>query len=213
MSDIRFDTQWAHADFDLIVAPYAIPQPEPQTNYVEIPGRDGALDLTEALGIVRYNDRVFPLTVYALAPFDAKVSTFAAYVHGRSRALIFDRDPLYYYDGRVTITGVEKNPGYCVIELECRTRPYKYHQSVTAVTQAVTNTAAITLVNDRMPVIPTITLTAEMTIEYVIGGVTYSKALSTGTHRVSSLVLSEGNTVVNATGTGTITFAYREGAL
>ena len=101
MSDIRFDTKWAHLDFGLIVAPYAIPQPEPQTTYVEIPGRDGALDLTEALGTVRFHDRTIPLTMYALAPFDSTVSAFASYVQGRSRKLIFDRDPHYYYDGRV----------------------------------------------------------------------------------------------------------------
>lgn len=213
MSDIRFDTKWAHADFGLIVAPYAIPQPEPQTNYIEIPGRDGALDLTEALGTVRFNDRTVPLIMYALAPFDSTVSLLAAYVHGRSRQIIFDRDPHYYYEGRVVITSVEKNEGYCAIELECRTRPYKYHQAMTTASQSVAGTAAITLTNDRMPVIPEVTVTAEMTIGYVIGGTTYTKTLAVGTHRVSSLVLFEGSTVVNVTGTGTITFSYREGAL
>ena len=38
MSDIRFGTKWAHADYGLIVASYAIPMPESQTNFVEIPG-------------------------------------------------------------------------------------------------------------------------------------------------------------------------------
>ena len=65
MSDIRFGTKWAHADYGLIVAPYAIPMPEPQMNFVEIPGRDGALDLSEAFGTVRYTDRIIPLTLYA----------------------------------------------------------------------------------------------------------------------------------------------------
>ena len=53
MSDIRFGTKWARADYGLIVAPYSIPMPEPQTHFVEIPGRDGALELSEAFGTVR----------------------------------------------------------------------------------------------------------------------------------------------------------------
>ena len=79
MSDIRFGTKWARADYGLIVAPYSIPMPEPQTNFVEIPGRDGALDLSEAFGTVRYADRIIPLTLYARAPFDTLIS---ALVHG-----------------------------------------------------------------------------------------------------------------------------------
>ena len=85
MSDIRFGTKWAHADYGLIVAPYAIPMPEPQTNFVEIPGRDGALDLSEAFGSVRYADRTIPLTLYVRAPFDT---------------LVFRRNDTYVYDRR-----------------------------------------------------------------------------------------------------------------
>ena len=80
MSDIRFGTKWAHADYGLIVAPYAIPMPEPQTNFVEIPGRDGALDLSEAFGTVRYADRVIPLTLYARAPFDVLIGEVRRYL-------------------------------------------------------------------------------------------------------------------------------------
>ena len=113
MSDIRFGTKWAHADYGLIVAPYAIPMPEPQTNFVEIPGRDGTLDLSEAFGTIRYADRVIPLTLYARAPFDVLISSLAADVHGRRMNVIFDRDPTYYYDARMTIEDVERHWGYC----------------------------------------------------------------------------------------------------
>ena len=125
MSDIRFGTKWAHANYGLIVAPYAIPMPEPQTNFVEIPGRDGALDLSEAFGTVRYADRIIELTLYARAPFDSLVSAFAADVHGRRMIVIFDRDPAYYYDARITIEDVERHWGYCELSLECRAKPYK----------------------------------------------------------------------------------------
>ncbi len=213
MSDIRFGTKWAHADYGLIVAPYAIPMPEPQTSFVEIPGRDGALDLSEAFGTVRYTDRVLPLTLYARAPFDTAVSTFAADVHGRRMNVIFDRDPTFYYDGRITIEDVEKHVGYCELSLKCKAKPYKLEQFETSITVLPTDSASITLTNTRMPVVPSITVSDEMTLAFTIDGKDYTVSLATGTHIVPSLVLIEGDTGIGITGTGSITFTYRKGAL
>ena len=213
MSDIRFGTTWARADYGLIVAPYAIPMPEPQMNFVEIPGRDGALDLSEAFGTVRYADRIIPLTMYARAPFDTLISSFAADVHGRRMNLIFDRDPTYYYDARVTVEDVEHHAGYCELSLECRARPYKMEHFETTITVLPTGSATVTLTNTRMPVVPTITVSAEMTLTFTLSGTNYSVNLSAGTHVIPSLVLLEGDTAIEITGTGRITFTYRKGAL
>jgi len=213
VSDIRFGTKWAHADYGLIVAPYAIPMPEPQTNFVEIPGRDGALDLSEAFGTVRYTDRIIPLTLYARAPFDTTVSALAADIHGRRMNVIFDRDPTYYYDARIMIEDVERHWGYCELSLECRTKPYKLEQFETAITVLPTGNATVTLTNTRMPVVPTITISAEMTLAFTINGKGYSVILPAGTHTVPPLVLMEGNTGIGITGTGSATFVYRKGAL
>lgn len=213
MSDIRFGTKWARADYGLIVAPYAIPMPEPQMNYVEIPGRDGALDLSEAFGTVRYADRVIELTLYARAPFDSLVSTFAADVHGRRMNMIFDRDPTFYYDARMTIEDVERHWGYCEMSLECRVKPHKLEHFETAITVLPAGSATVTLTNTRMPVVPTITVSAEMTLTFTIAEKDYTVNLSVGTHVIPSLVLTEGDTVIGITGTGRITFTYRKGAL
>ena len=213
MSDIRFGTKWARADYGLIVAPYAIPMPEPQTSFVEIPGRDGALDLSEAFGTVRYADRVIPLTLYARTPFDAAISAFAADVHGRRMNMIFDRDPTYYYDARITLEDVEKHAGYCELSLKCRAKPYKLEHFETTITVLPTGTATVTMSNTRMPVVPMISVSADMTIEFTIGGLVYTINLTAGAHVVPSLVLIEGDTEVEITGTGLITFTYRKGAL
>ena len=213
MSDIRFGTKWARADYGLIVAPYAIPMPEPQTNFVEIPGRDGALDLSEAFGTVRYTDRIIPLTLYARAPFDSLISAFAADVHGRRMNVIFDRDPTYYYDARVTLEDVERHAGYCELSLKCRTKPYKMEHYETTITVLPTGSATVTLTNTRMPVVSTITVSAEMTLTFTLTGKDYIVNLSVGTHVIPSLVLMEGDTEIGITGTGSITFTYRKGAL
>ena len=213
MSDIRFGTKWARADYGLIVAPYAIPMPEPQTNFVEIPGRDGALDLSEAFGAVRYTDRIIPLTLYARAPFDATLSAFAADVHGRRMSVIFDRDPTYYYDARVTVEDVERHAGYCELSLKCRAKPYKLEHFETTITVLPAGSATATLTNARKPVVPTITVSAGMTLTFTIAGVVYTINLTVGTHVVPSLVLMEGDTKIEITGTGRVTFTYRKGAL
>ena len=213
MSDIRFGTKWTRADYGLIVAPYAIPMPEPQTNFVEIPGRDGALDLSEAFGTVRYADRIIPLTMYARAPFDSMISAFAAEVHGRRINVIFDRDPTFYYDARFTLEDVERHAGYCELSLKCRARPYKLEHFETTITVLPTGSATVTLTNSRMPVVPTITVSAEMALAFTIDGKDYSVTLPAGTHTVPALVLSEGDTKIGITGTGRITFTYRKGAL
>jgi len=213
VSDIRFGTKWARADYGLIVASYAISMPEPQTNFVEIPGRDGALDLSEAFGSVRYADRVIPLTLYVRAPFDTLISTFAADVHGRRMNVIFDRDTTYYYDARIKLEDVERHAGYCELSLECRAKPYKLEHFETTITVLPTASATITLSNTRMPVVPTITVSAEMMLEFTIAGVVYTINLAAGSHVVPSLVLLEGDTQIGIMGTGSITFTYRKGAL
>lgn len=213
MSDIRFGTKWAHADYGLIVAPYAIPMPEPQTNFVEIPGRDGALDLSEAFGTVRYADRIIPLTLHARAPFDALISAVAADVHGRRMNMIFDRDPTYYYDARITLEDVERHAGYCELSLECRAKPYKLEHFETTITVLPTGIASVTLTNTRMPVVPSITVSAEMTLTYTLNEKEYTVNLAAGSHIIPSLVLIESDTTIGITGTGRITFTYRKGAL
>jgi hypothetical protein len=92
-------------------------------------------------------------------------------------------------------------------------KPYKLEQFETAITVLPTGTATVTLTNTRMPVVPTITTSAEMTLTITIAGVVYTINLAAGSHVVPLLVLTEGDTEIGITGTGSITFTYRKGAL
>ncbi|MPN61116.1 hypothetical protein SDC9_208850 [bioreactor metagenome] len=127
--------------------------------------------------------------------------------------VIFDRDPTFYYDGRITIEDVEKHVGYCELSLKCKARPYKLEQFETTITVLPAGSASVTLSNTRMPVVPSITVSAEMTLSFTITGKSYTVNLSVGTHVIPSLVLAEGDTVIGIIGTGRITFTYRKGAL
>lgn len=81
-------------------------------------------------------------------PFDVLISSLAADVHGRRMNVIFDRDPTYYYDARMTIEDVERHWGYCELSLECRVKPYKLEQFETAITVLPTGIATVTLLKN-----------------------------------------------------------------
>ncbi|MPN03211.1 hypothetical protein SDC9_150437 [bioreactor metagenome] len=125
----------------------------------------------------------------------------------------FDRDPTYYYDARITLEDVERHAGYGELSLECRAKPYKLEHFETTITVLPTGSASVMLTNTRMPVVPSITVSAEMTLAFTLSGKDYTINLATGTHIIPSLVLIEGDTEIAITGTGRITFTYRKGAL
>ena len=100
-----------------------------------------------------------------------------------------------------------KRTGEIVIEVDAE--PYKYKVAETMVTQAVTGAAEIVLTNSKKSVVPEITTTAAMTIAF--DG--FTAAVQAGTFRLPELQLKEGQNRVAVTGTGTITFVYREGSL
>ena len=211
MSYILFGNKNTKSDYGFIVAPYIIPMPAVQTSFVDIPGHDGMLDLTEGFGLVRYSNRAIALTLYAVAPYEQMVSVFVNDVHGERMKLTFDRDASFFYVGRVSVGGIEKHDGYCTITVNVNAEPYKYKQAETAVTR--TGSGSVTLTNLRMTVVPEVTASAEATLVYQCGGIPTTTVVSAGTHFVPTLLLEAGSKTVQITTTGEVVFAYREGAL
>jgi hypothetical protein len=79
----------------------------------------------------------------------------------------------------------------------------------TVVSRAVTGSASIALESVRRPVTPSITVSAEMTISFSGDSAT----LPVGTYTLPDLILTDIPTTVTVTGTGTITFKWRDGDL
>ena len=211
MSHILFGTTNTKT-YGLIVAPYEIPMPLPRTDYVEIPGKDGSLDLSEAFGRILYTDRLIPITLYAVGAYDANVSAFVNAVHGKRKQITFSKDPTYYYNGRVSVVSLTKQDGYCEIGLEITAEPYKLAQTETSVSRSGNGT--VTLKNGRMAVVPTITNTKEATITFIYQGASVQATLAAGTHTVPTLVLGENETKsVTVASTGKTTFKFRKGAI
>lgn len=210
MKQITFGNLKSYDDLYLILASKEIGSPKEKKNTIAIEGADGELDLTEFFGSVKYDNRTLKFSFSSMAyPFADHYSMVLNALHGQKVHIVLDEDPNWYYVGRLSVSPYtsDKNIGKIDIEADCE--PYKYKQNETVVTEAVSGSKTIILPNSRKRVIPTIKTTAAMEIAF--GGRTYQA--KAGTFIYPALELVEGDNEVTVTGTGTITFTYREGGL
>ena len=206
----------SYHDLHLIQAAVDVQPAEPKLNFIDIPGADGAKDFSESpAGRVVYNTREITWT-FKLYPGDHwadKYRQVSNALNGRSCKITLDDDPDYYYVGRVAVDKHAADGILHTITVVATCQPYKLKQTVTElVADLTTSNRSITLLNDRKPIVPTITVTAGTTLQWNGNAI----SLSAGTHRVLDIMLVEGVNVLQAkttTGTGTITISYQEGAL
>ena len=64
-----------------------------------------------------------------------------------------------------------------------------------------------------MPVVPILTATAETALSWSVGTDVFKKTVSSGTWEFPELELQAGRNTISVTGSGTVTFRYREGRL
>lgn len=212
MSYILFGNKNTHTDYGLIVAPYEIPMPTAQTNFVPVPGRDGSLDLTEAFDAIRFNGRIIPIKLYATGNYDGRVSTFVNAVHGKRMQVVFSKDATHYYMGRVDVTSISKRDGYCKIAVTITAEPFKLDIQETAVT--VTGNGTAILRNTRMPVVPFVSNTEQATLTFTASGNTVRLQMSPGGHLNGQMYLPGDETrSVTVESTGTTVFTFRKGSL
>lgn len=216
MNQLQFDDVRSYDDWDIYLSSYEIGDAEPKENYIDIPAGDGSIDLTEALtGEVSYENRSFTATLTLKPPrsdWMALLDEIRAYLNGRVRTLIEPDDTEHYYIGRFK-TSFNKDGVLGILTVTGTVEPYKYKNNPTVrnVTLQENGTSNITLKNSRKRVIPTITTSAQVTIK--MGNVT--RVIVAGTHRLTNIILTEGDNLLTITGTQgtTIKFEYQEGAL
>lgn len=201
-------------DLNLILAPFVLPPAQPKINLLEIEGMDGSLDLTEANGEVKYNDRELKFTFTVFLPdeltFEERQTAVSNALNGKRCKITLDKDCDYYFTGRCSVNEYLCDRRLCQIVITAKVAPYKLLQNETVESFALSNTEqSIVLVNRRKAVVPVITVTDAATITF--GGVT--KQLTAGSYKVLDFQLKPGNNAFTVSGTGTITFTYQEGDL
>lgn len=212
MKGVKFGSYHSYSDFSLILSQKKIGTPSIKTDVIDIPGGDGVLDLTDFFGEVKYNNRPLSFDFTTKVRQEQFLELFSRVqdaLHGQKMDIILDEDMEWYYVGRITVSEwkADKNIGKLTIDCDCE--PYKLKLADTAVSYAVSGSQEITLTNSRKRVVPTITVDAEMSISFG----TYSGTFSAGTFRIPELELIEGDNTVTVSGTGNISFTYREGGL
>lgn len=230
---ITFGTKNTWDDWHLI--PTSRPvfnPPSVKTNLIEIPGGDGALDLTTALaGRPLYKNRTGSIEFYVDNDFrdwTVLYSEIMVYLHGQKMRAVLEDDPSYYYEGRFAINAWKSNKERSSLVIDYDVNPYKkdilgtdeewiwdtfnfetgiirYYKDL-----PVSGSLSVTVIVDMMPVSPTITTSATgMTVTF--DGETYN--LAKGVNHVPEIVLPQGSNVLVFTGSGTVTIGQTGGRL
>lgn len=124
----------SHRDLNLIQQTVEVDPAEPKLNLVEIPGADGAVDMTEQpAGRVTYNTRKITWT-FALYPgenWDSKHRQVSNALNGRRCNITLDSDPAYYYQGRLSVSKHKVDGVLRQITVVAICQPYKLKQRPT----------------------------------------------------------------------------------
>lgn len=219
---VTFGNVHSFRGLDLILSGVEISPAAPKTTYIELPGGDGAIDLSEAFGEVKFSDRNISL-VFAMNPasglseaaWEEKKTEVSNVLNGLACKIILDKDPDYYWDGRCTVDTYKSQKHLRQFVVSARVRPYKnkLYETVMPVSLGVIGGASVTknikLMNSRKSVCPLITCTGETSI--VFNGNRYT--LSAGTHKVLNIRLLHGENRLTLSGYGTVRFTYQEADL
>lgn len=212
-----------------------ISPPEPKTEYVELPGTDGHLDLTESLtGEVVFNTRTISMKFHVIQnnkEWPKVYSDILDFLHGRTMKIVMDDDLDYYYVGRITVEAWSSNPNRSELQMKAVAEPYKMERSSSMEDwewdpfnfeigvireykdMEVNGSLSLNITGSRKPVIPSFTVVSDdgsgMTMWYA--GEEYH--LSDGLNHVVNIRIKEGTYNFVFIGTGTVSVDYRGGRL
>ena len=214
MQGIKFNDIHSYRDLNLVLAPFQMPPATPKTNFIDVPGADGSIDASESLGEIKFNDRTgnFVFSVLPSDDFEEKKTQISNLLNGLKCKIILDKDPEFYYLGRLMVNDYKANKKLRQITIDFRVQPYKLKKNVTTVDVAPKTsktTQTVILKNNRMSIVPTITTTKDTTITF---GDAVIK-MNAGTHKFLNIYLKQGENPITVESEGVVTFTYQEGAL
>jgi hypothetical protein len=192
------------------------PTPQSQSETITVPGRNAPIRYTEALGRVSYQPRSFDITLSMLgsrSKYNEMVGEVVNRFAGQLVQVICNEEPnLYCYGTLEAAPTYDPLTGKGQLVLSSTDGDaYRYHLEETVV--IITGSGIVTLESDYMPVVPTVTTTAETALAWKVGMDSFQKSVNAGIWEFPELELQHGSNFVTVTGTGDTTFRYREGRL
>lgn len=200
-------------DWRLILTAKSVPDPEIKTHYVQLDGMSGSLDFTEALaGEVTYEDRTITATFWTdygnRKDREKLLRDIRLALHGKKIKIVEPDDPEHYFYGRVSVKSFNNTLAYAELTIEAICDPWRYAVEETEryieVTSDVTN--VIIYNNGAKTLSPIVEVNGSVNI--TCNG--SSVPLTNGTFKVSTLKLKQGVNVIGVSGSGSVTFTYRE---
>lgn len=214
-----------------------IGDPEMETTYISIPGRDGLLDASEAVtGRRIYKRRELAFEMGGIHPrlnWDAIISGMRNEIEGRVCHLILDNDSEYYWRGRIYIQGFDRFRSLGTFTLAVpNADPYKYEVHTSAEpwlwdpfnfeTGVITQDAAhvvvgseiVTIPHGHMPTYPELVVSDKIsgTFSVEFEGTAYQ--LAAGSNKIPAIIVGgDKDAVLTFMGTATVQIVYRGGSL
>lgn len=213
-----------------------IGDPEMETTYISVPGRDGLIDASEAISgrrVYKQRELSFELGgVRSRLSWDGVISSFRNNINGRICRLTVDNDKGYFWRGRVYVQGFDRfrELGKFTLAVPCA-EPYKYSVTSSAEpwlwdpfnfeTDYITYIGSITIVGSTNVTIPhgNMLVMPEIVATNVIGtltvdfnGITYT--LASGTNKIPSIMVGgESDVTLTFSGNAEVQIVYRSGSL
>ena len=212
--------------------PLVVP-PGVKTQYVDIPGGNGTIDLTEVLtGYPLYENRIgsweFAVT-NDFRPWHIAYSDIMGFLHGKRMKALLEDDPYFYYEGRFAVNKWASNKDYSVITIDYDVYPYKksifssvekwlwdpFNFEIGVIRNynalAVSGELSVMIPGSDEPIVPIISVISTDSSGMDVEFNNASYHLSNGENIVPELqILKEKNTLIFK-GNGTVTIDYREG--
>ena len=227
---VIFGNKHSWLDWHLVpMSKPVVPPPEVVENYVDIPGANGQLDLTDVMnGFPTYKSRSGEFS-FIIDPkywfLDKAYPEIANYIHGRRMRIILTDDPDWCYEGRVSISGADSGRDYSTISFKYVVDPFKltvnplpgYDNLEVEGTGNNSLVVDISVGLSPMRVIPKITAditSSSMTaVLHRAGETDVGTVISQGSYRYPALVLGPGLNRITFSGEGTVSIEVRGGSL
>lgn len=209
-----------HLNGPWTLSSWALSPAEFQANFVEVPGRNGALDLSTALtdGEPRYNSRTLEARLErsdgTRLEREAAITTMINWLDGWKMDIFLPDDELHYITGRVHVEKEYNDPAHAAVIVTATVDPWRYNINETAVhlTAAAEEQTALLTNQGRRTVVPLLEITGDSAQVLLTVG-TASWSLSAGTYQLPDLVVRQGGVEIKYQGSGELFFRYREAIL
>lgn len=214
-----------------------IGDPEMETTYITVPGRNGLIDASEVVSGRRiYKKRKLSFELSAVRSrlsWDGVISALRNNVNGRICRLTLDNDSNYFWRGRVYINDFDRFRELGTFKLDVPVAdPYKYDAQSSAEpwlwdpfnfetgvitqqdAQVIVGSGSVIVQHGHMPICPTLVVSdlISQTFEVTYDGATFP--LYSGSNIIPSILVGgEEDVTLTFTGSATVQVVYRGGSL